>query len=74
MGGTSTSLIIWRNQKVDPKLNIRNQSDHPDANAALDMANPEIAFTPSYPIKPINLDLHFPQGQGWQTLELTLTW
>ena len=72
--GTTTNLMLWRNKAVDPKVVLNAPENHPGAKVALNMADPEISFDPAYPIRPIDLDLHFPQGQGWQTLEFTLTW
>ncbi|WP_263355837.1 amylo-alpha-1,6-glucosidase [Acidicapsa ligni] len=58
--GTQSRLALQRNQPVTPKITTTTESK----------------LEPSGPQHPQDqsLILNFPQGQGWQTTELTLTW
>jgi glycogen debranching enzyme len=72
--GTAVSLILWHNQHVDLKLSIDNSRNKPGARAVFDRADPELQFAPYYPVVPIDLDIDFPKGEGYQTTQVTLTW
>jgi glycogen debranching enzyme len=68
--GSSSLLRLHRNQSVMPKFLMQSPKDH-------QVHHDELSYSdaaPSNPEEPIFVDLHFPQGQGWQTLEFTLTW
>jgi glycogen debranching enzyme len=71
---TNAELPIRRNQAVYEKIKLVTPGDHPDQQARIVSLDTDLPD----PIKRSNehtaLDLHFPPGQGWQTLELTLTW
>jgi hypothetical protein len=61
--GTSTTLILRRNQNVNPTLSN---------------AQPEPKKSESKPGKedldPRSINVNFPVGQGWQTQQVTLSW
>jgi glycogen debranching enzyme len=63
-------LVLHNNQLLLPKIAVDNQQQHPDAKVGISFSDVALSHTE----EPMNLSLHFPQGQGWQTLEFTLTW
>jgi len=73
--GTDAKLILRRNQNVSPKIAPVNSIDRPGAKVGLEgiiaVDGPE---TLRDPFKATGVFVHFPDGQGWQTLEFTLTW
>jgi hypothetical protein len=67
---TSYPLQLERNQKVMPTFSVQFPKDYRKRFDELSYSD----AAPSNPAEPIFLELHFPPGQGWQTLEFTLTW
>jgi hypothetical protein len=70
LAGTAATLVLHRNKLVTPKLNGQLcKEDAPN--------NPHIGFS-SAAYTDMNIaipvSLCFPKGQGYQTLEFTLTW
>jgi len=67
-------LKFKRNQRVVPYPKFTSESDP----LRKFVAPAELSdMTPGRPVnelEPSYLSIHFPQGQGWQTLEFTLTW
>jgi hypothetical protein len=70
LAGTAETLAVHRNRLLMPKFDgPLCQGDDPE--------NPHIGFSSAAYTDiayAIPLSLCFPQGQGWQTLEFTLTW
>lgn len=67
---SDSEFVLHRNQLLMPRETIVNLKEHPDAaseisfiDTALHQADIAMRF-----------QIHFPKGQGWQTLEFTLTW
>jgi hypothetical protein len=73
---TNAELVIRRNQTVNERIAAIKLSGPPDELARITSLDPDLRDSDSIanPNVPTALDLHFPQGQGWQTLEVTLTW
>jgi len=73
---TNAELVIRRNQTVNERIAAIKLSGPPDELARITSLDPDLPDSDSVanPNAPTALDLHFPQGQGWQTLEVTLTW
>ncbi|WP_263350715.1 amylo-alpha-1,6-glucosidase [Acidicapsa acidisoli] len=71
---TNAELAIRRNQAVYEKIKSVTPGDHPNEQARIISLNPDLPDPTKRANEPTALDLHFPQGQGWQTLEVTLTW
>jgi glycogen debranching enzyme len=67
---SESSLLLAPEQSL-MKLHLDTKSKE-NGNVALSIAGPY--HDPLYPEENMKLDLHFPPGQGWQTLEFTLTW
>ena len=63
-------LVLHNNRLLLPKITVVNQQQHPDAKVGISFSDVALSHTED----PMNLSLHFPPGQGWQTLEFTLTW
>ena len=57
---------LIRNQLIVPKFSITN----PDGKTGISFT--DSAFSDAS--ADMLLSVHFPAGQGWQTLEFTLTW
>ena len=71
---TNSALTVRCNQKVYPQLTLSPQPQHSGAHAGLFSMDPNLAG-PHKEFEALSgLNLHFPLGEGWQTLELTLTW
>jgi hypothetical protein len=72
--GADTDLILRRNQKVTPKIAFANPGEH--SGAKVEFKGPITVEGPKnrVPFDPTSVHVHFPDGQGWQTLEFTLTW
>jgi glycogen debranching enzyme len=68
--GSSSLLTLYRNQRVMPKFTVQSPKDYRVQNDELSYSDEAL----TKPEEPIYLNLHFPKGQGWQTLEFTLTW
>ena len=68
--GSSAVFLIRHNQKLVPKMSGTYKKDHPDASVGIGW----IDSAPSDLDLGFDLTVRFPQGQGWQTLEFTLTW
>ncbi len=66
----STSTLLLEPEQVVSKLRL-DQLSQKSGSASLSVAGPH--HEPML-VEPMKLDLHFPKGQGWQTLEFTLTW
>jgi hypothetical protein len=73
--GSDASLILRKNRQVTPKVALIDPSRHPGAKVellgAITVDSPK---TQHEPLDPTSVQIHFPNGQGWQTLEFTLTW
>jgi glycogen debranching enzyme len=73
--GADANLILTKNQKVTPKVALVNPSEHPDARVELlGTITADGPRNQHDPFDPTSVQIHFPKGQGWQTLEFTLTW
>jgi glycogen debranching enzyme len=72
--GADADLILRRNQKVTPKVALVNPGEHPGAKVALEGTITVDGPKNRDPFDPTSVHVHFPDGQGWQTLEFTLTW
>jgi len=68
--GSSSTLLLAPDQLIR-KLKLEQDSEK-NGSASLNIAGP--FHDPLMPKEPMKLDLHFPPGEGWQTLTLTLTW
>jgi len=68
--GSRYYLILHNNQLLLPKISVANQAEHSDATVGISMSDRAL----SNGDEPMLLSLHFPGGQGWQTLDFTLTW
>jgi glycogen debranching enzyme len=66
----STSTLLLEPEQVVAKLKLDQASEN-SGSANLSVVGPH--HEPML-LEPMKLDLHFPPGQGWQTLTLTLTW
>ena len=71
---TNIELVIHRNQPVEEKIGDIQPEGHSDEQVRIVSLDPALPDPVKHPNEPTALDLHFPQGQGWQTLEFTLTW
>ena len=72
---TNAELVIRRNQAVNARIVGIKPSSPPGELARIASLDPSLPDPGSANAKePTALDLHFPQGQGWQTLQITLTW
>ena len=71
---TVTKLTLRRNQKLIPKVVLLDQNQQPDAKVVLGGTILVDGPIHAAPFEPTELEIHFPKGQGWQTLEFTLTW
>jgi hypothetical protein len=72
---TNAELVIRRNQAVNARIVGIKPSSPPGELARIASLDPSLPDPGSTNAKePTALDLHFPQGQGWQTLKITLTW
>jgi glycogen debranching enzyme len=67
---TNVQLVLHHNLPMLPKIALADQQEHPDAMVGIRFSDK----APSHSEEPMYLSLHFPKGQGWQTLEFTLTW
>jgi hypothetical protein len=58
-----------------PSLKIGKDPASHGAQDAIELNRDRVVSRSSRPVHENSyLTLHFPQGQGWQTLETTLTW
>ena len=64
VAGSSVLLSLASNQRSRPHVTLAHQQDAPDARVEIEPRD----------TGPLGLNVHFPKGQGWQTLEFTLTW
>ena len=72
--GTSAQLNLHLNQSL-PSLKIDKAPAGHGAQDTVELNRDRVVSRSSRPIHENSyLILHFPQGQGWQTLESTLTW
>jgi glycogen debranching enzyme len=73
--GSDASLILRKNRQVTPKVALIDPSRYPGAKVellgAITVDGPKTQYEP---LDPTSVQIHFPEGQGWQTLEFTLTW
>jgi len=73
--GSDANLILRKNQGVTPKVALVDPSEHPGAKVdLLGTITVDGPRTEHDPFDPTSVHVHFPEGQGWQTLELTLSW
>ena len=74
LAGADADLTLRRNQKVTPKVALVNLGEHPGAKVGLAVTIAPHDPKNQDPFEPASVHVHFPDGQGWQTLEFTLTW
>jgi hypothetical protein len=63
-------LAVHRNKLLTPKLDRSGYENPPGSREDLNFSSKASQDVGT----DISLDLHFPPGQGWQTLTVTLTW
>jgi len=72
---THASFTLRRNQPVEEKIgSVKPQNDPARPTAWLEDLNPDLPDPPGLPDDPTGLVIYFPEGQGFQTVEVTLTW
>lgn len=69
-GDSSATLLLSPDQPVG-ELNVNVDSKR-SGEAKVSIAGPY--HDPLMPREPMKLDLHFPKGEGWQMLDVTLNW
>ena len=72
---TTTRFYVRENVKTG-KLAIKDSGSKDAANSqdAVKLSTASDSRVPNPAVELLPLDLHFPKGQGWQTLDLTLIW
>jgi glycogen debranching enzyme len=67
---TYAGFVIRRNETMVPRVDYVQKKEHPEASVGIGL----IDSAPIRTGQPFFLTAHFPSGQGYQTLEFTLTW
>jgi glycogen debranching enzyme len=67
---SDSEFVLHRNQLLMPRETIVNLKEHPDASSEISFIDTALRQADIA----MRFQIHFPKGQGWQTLEFTLTW
>lgn len=70
IAGSRVQLVVHTNQLLLPKISVAHHSEHPDAQAGITFSDRALSNFD----QPMLLNLHFPGGEGWQSLEFSLIW
>ena len=75
IAGTTANFLLFRSSAINPGLaSVRSPAAMDD-----DTRNKTVRLTTtksetSEPLPPLLMTVHFPPGEGWQTITVTLTW
>jgi glycogen debranching enzyme len=67
---TYAGFVIRHNEAMVPRIDYVQKKEHPEASVGIGLIGSALIKTD----QPFFLTAHFPSGQGYQTLEFTLTW